>query len=326
MASLFRGETLPARGAFFFERNVGAMFTSKELHEQITAYVDSSIDTAAYRSKVEGTIGTAPEGRREYEAELAPKLVVRDKSARPASSNGVRGSLESGITKGGDAAPPTRVEPEPKVGFLAGFYADFVSSIGIVLALGLVGLGIYLLVGMGPSEPGKLVVAADDIDPAPAAKPRTTPENFLNQASKNFRSILRHELGVAIESSDAKEVLDYFKTEGVTSAVELLPVRATLVGGLVMKQGPGEALKSPHAIWQKGETLVYLWQIEESALQKGDVFYLTPDALEKLDKGEKMWQEFDGAQTLVAFKRGSQIFVVVANIDRTEFPGVIPGI
>ncbi len=300
------------------------MVTTKELHEQITEFVDSRVDATAYRSKVEGYIGESADGRKEYEAALAPKLQVRHRNDRSTpSSDGVRGSLEEGASGSRTAAAPI---VEPKVSFLVRFYADFVSSLGIVLAIGLVGIGIYLLVGKSTPDPEKLVVTADEIDATAPEKQRTTPENFLNQASKNFRSILRHELGVAVESSNPKEVLDYFKTEGVVTPPDILPVRATLVGGLVTKNGAGESLKTPHCIWQKGKTLVYLWEIAESALQKGDVFYLTPDALAKLDKGEKMWQEFDGDQTLVAFKRGSQIAIVVANLDRTELPQIVPGI
>lgn len=302
--------------------------TCKEIHDQITAYVDDRVDEASYRAKVRQHIEHCANCRREYEAELSTKLAVRRHSTRTRSPESLRAAVAHDIASqspDGPSAQPARPQ-RGSVSWLDHFAKDWMSPGGVTIALGIVAGAIWLLGDIGHSDdvvlPGQEVAAVGDS----AAPALPSPTNFLNQALRNFDAIKGGQLGLAYETAETADLVSYFRKEGVPYDARVPSVRLPLIGGVVSKHGPGQTTSLAHWVYAKGEDLVYFFEVPERDLRAGTIFYLTNDALDNLKKGEHLWQEFGPSSHLCAFEAGDRVYAVVSNLEKDQLRRIVPGL
>jgi hypothetical protein len=287
--------------------------TSKELHEEITAFVTDRVDEREYRAKVQQNVKSCPDCRASYERELVARLAARDRSGSPgAPSASPAGALDGTASSAAQraSAPGALRAHAGKPNWLDTFHTYYFSSFGIVLALVLVIGCAFLLYSHRPA-PGPLNAVHSDaavkVDGMPSA-----PENFFNRAAKNFDAMLAGKLGVDSKTEDQAELREYFKSNGVSYPVLFEPVRASLAGGLVSHHG-GQSFA--HLVYSKGETYLYLFEVPYAALASGNVVYVTPDVLKRLDGGETIWEEPLGSP-LAMYRKGDIVIAALSNASR----------
>jgi hypothetical protein len=206
-----------------------------------------------------------------------------------------------------NGAPQIREEPGggPGSSFLA-------SPVGMIVAALLVIGGLWVLI----DEPGSSASAIVDT-PAPAVSSdgttkKVVAENFFNKALQNFEAIRAGQLSPQISTGDSHELSESFKEKGVGYDVVYPHVAAPLVGGVVSNHGD---LHLAHIIYTKGEQVYYLFEVPQAELRKGEAIYVTKDVMDRLDHGEKVWQE-PGGELLVMFKKGEIVCAMVSNAPR----------
>lgn len=289
--------------------------TCKELHEEITAFVDNRVDEEEYRKKVQQHITYCPDCRAAYELELMTKLAARDRSARAAAPDSLRDSILEDV----DKISRERKEEIQRSNrsarrsdWLDAFFANYFSPIGIGIALLLViaGASVLLYQHRGLDVPAGLAKgggAPVKVNGVPSA-----PENFFNKAAKNFDAILAGQLDLEIKTEDSTELRSYFQSNGISYPVVFLPVRAPLAGGVISHHGKRNFA---HLVFTKGSTYLYIFEVPYDALVAGDIVYVTPDVLKRLDNGEHIWEEPLG-NPLVMYKRGGVVMAAVSNATR----------
>lgn len=285
--------------------------TCKEIHEQITAYVDDRVDEQEYRQKVQQHITYCPDCRAAYELELRTKMVVRQSAERAAASDALRQAISSGV----DAMSEDRRQEiahaaaaGQRGGLLDRFGEYFLSPAGVAVALLLVILGSYVLFVPAVSETGPVLVEGNgEVVPVPVAE---VPENFFNKAAQNFSAILEGKLTVQHPTKDRGDLNEYFRSNGIAYPVAFPQVRADLAGGVISQHG---ATKFAHLVYTVGDTIIYFFEVPHNALQKGDVVYVAPNVLADLEGGKQFWEEPNGTMRLVMYRSGDVIMAAVSN-------------
>jgi hypothetical protein len=287
--------------------------TSREIHEQITAYVDERVDEQEYRSKARQQVAPCPDCGEAYELELKTRLAVQERAPRPGSSDAPLGSIERGGDPVSEERAPSNGAPRTHEESSGPGGSFLTSPVGMIAAALLVIAGLWVLI----DEPGPS--ASDIVDtPAPAVSSDGTAkkvpaENFFNKALQNFEAIRAGQLSPQISTGDSHELSEAFKEKGVGYDVLYPRVAAPLIGGVVSNHG---ALHFAHIIYTKGEQVYYLFEVPQAELRKGDALYVTKDVMERLDHGEKVWQDPGGEQRLVMFKKGEIVCAMVSNAPR----------
>ncbi len=292
--------------------------TCKELHEEITAFVDNRVDEEEYRKKVREHITFCSDCRAAYERELATKIAARDRSGRAGAPDMLRAAILDDVDR---AAEERRQEAERRQRAIHGdptwldsFFARYFSPIGVVAALLLVIGGSAVLYMQSEDRPKLAHAPEGPIQQAPANGAAAVPENFFNKASNNFQAIEAGKLGLQVETSDPAELKSYFSSHGVGYPVVFTPVKAELAGGVVSNHG---RRNFAHLVFAEGKTLLYIFEVPYDALAAGDVVYVTPDVLKRLDGGEVIWEEPAGSQ-LAMFKQDGVVLAAVSNASRPE--------
>lgn len=304
----------------------GSTVTCREIHEQVTAYVDNRVDEQEYRAKLEQHISYCADCRKAYEMELMTKLVVRDRSARAEAPGGLRKAIEGGIDSIADerrSSQASATQASAERSFLDRLSPALLSPAGFVVAMVLIVAGVYLL-GHDSSEDKILAVGSGEVVVDTARPAIAGPENFINKASANFEAIRQQKLAVGYPTDNQQELTEYFKQQGIGYDAVIQPVRATLAGGVVSQHG---SRKFAHWVYTRGDSvLIYFFEVPRNSLQEGEVVYLTPDALERLDKGEKIWQEFGAGQQMVVYKIADLICAIVSNVPKEDLQQIVPGL
>ncbi|MDB5034846.1 MAG: hypothetical protein JWQ98_2087 [Chlorobi bacterium] len=295
--------------------------TCKEIHEQITAYVDNRVDEHEYREKVQQHIKYCPDCRAAYELELMTKTVVHDRAPRSVTPDGLRQSIagqvgalsderKSGILNGA---------AQPEQGWFDRFGDIFLSPVGVAIASILVIAGAWGV--FGGSKPQ---VAVLDSPPASvsAGDDKPHPDNFFNKANENYRAIADGHLVPQLATHDSRELTDFFKENGVGYGVIFLPARAPLTGGVVSNHGDAHFA---HLIYGGASTIYYVFEVPQATLKQGKVFYITDDIMQRLDRGEDIWEEPSADARLVMFKKGDIICAMVSNAPRASMEQFIGG-
>lgn len=304
--------------------------TCTELHEQITAFVDNRIDKAAHRERIEQHIEHCPECRREYESELLTKMVVRTRGGTARAPESLRAAIAEAIVRDESTTSP-RPGPAPTTNeasltWLERFRRDWVSPGRFLGATALVVVALWYLGLLGPQNDVVLPGTEATVAVGTATGTAPAPRNFLNQASRNLDAILRGSLTVTYESDRTDDLLEFFHDEGVPYASAFRTVRLPLLGGVVSTHGPNDDIKLAHWVYAKGDDVIYFFEIPESTLRRGSVFYLTTDALDRLHRGEELWEEFDARSTICAFEQGDRIVAIASNMDKADLRKAVPGL
>ncbi len=290
--------------------------TCKEIHEQITAYVDNRVDEQGYREKLRKHMQECKDCRAAYERELLTKIVIRERAQQAETPESVRKAISDGIdaiASESAAEPATR---RRKAGWLELFAEDFLSPVGIGIAAVLVIIGFMTLINT-PESLDDASTVADGLVPQESSSSDSRPagpENYFNKAADNFSAIVRGQLTLQFESSDPEEVRQFFADNGVTYTILFPETSAQLTGGVVSEHG---ATRYAHLLYTSGEnTLLYLFEVPESSLSEGKTVYVTPDVLERLQQGEQIWQEPQAGQPLVMYEADDLVIAAVSNTSR----------
>jgi hypothetical protein len=289
--------------------------TCQELHEQISAYVDNRVDAVEYRRKIEQHISYCPECRAAYQAELATKMVVRDRYSRMPASESLRrniaGSLDSLSALEREEAERAR-PPLRRGDWIDRFAADYLSPTGIVVALLLV-LGGAGLIVLFPRTGQSPVLSGGTGGPVVDTAAGGHSQNFFNKAEDNFQAIVDGKLHLQLATQKPEELQQYFKQNGVGYDVRFTQVRAPLAGGVVSQHGK---TRFAHMVYTSGDTILYVFEVPHDALVRGDIVYVTSDVLERLDKGEDIWIEPMPNRSLVMIKRDGVMMAVAGNVPK----------
>jgi hypothetical protein len=296
--------------------------TCQEIHDQITAFVDDRIEEEEYRHKVQQHIKVCSDCRTAYEMELLTKLAV-SKHGKPASAPAsLRKSIASGVDQL-DAERRQQIEKSRPTASANDSWFDriavgFLSPAGIGIAVVLVIAGAFGLLYAPAATPTDQVVEQPAVPEPVQWKRPDNPVNFINAASHNYDLIQAGELTVQHQTADPKELEEFFKENGVSYPVLSEIVRAPLAGGVVSNHRVTQEQTEhfAHLVYAKDDMIFYVFEVPVEDLKEGSVVYLTEDMLERLDNGEKFWEQPTPTRTLVMFKQGDIVTVMVANANR----------
>jgi hypothetical protein len=298
--------------------------TCKDIHEQITAFVDHRIDEAEYREKVQQHLNYCPDCRAVYEMELLAKLAVQHHTARVPTPESLRRSIAGGVEEM-ERARLAEIEARHQVGaepdWLDRFARHYLSPAGIGIALVLVTLGSWFL--FDPFVAGTDPIV--DATPAPPVQINTTASssavNLFNQAAENFEAIERRQLSVQFQTSDPERLAGFFRENGVAYPVRFAPVSLPLAGGVVSTHG---STRLAHLIYLNGDTIVYIFEVPVDLLDRRDIVYVSDDVLQRLHRGEHIWESPARGESTLMVRQERVVMAVVANLDRPAFERVVP--
>jgi hypothetical protein len=297
--------------------------TQKEIHEQITAYVNERVDEQEYRKKIEGQIKECPECRTSFEEELKARMVERPGGRQSFSTDAAGETLDGKsrqLPSGHDSAAKSH-QPDGDESWLSRFSANYVSSGGIIFALLLVigGVGLLVYTPGGGGAPEKSFVVAEGA-PVIDTSTSTRPQNYFNKASKNFQAIRDGKFPLGVEATDNAMLKQYFQQQKLGYDVQFPTVTIPLAGGVVSQHG---STRLAHMLYTKADTMIYVFEVPEGLLRQGNVMYVTDDVMQRLTAGEKIWVEESGTHSQVTYKQGDVIFNVTSNVPRTTLYGLL---
>lgn len=297
--------------------------TCKDIHEQITAFVDDRIDEAEYREKVQQHLEYCPDCRSVYEMELLTKLAVKHHTSRVPTPDALRRSIASGVEqleKERLAEIESRRAPLPEPDWLDRFARQYLSPAGIAIALVLVMVGTGLLFdpfGTGAAE----VVDQTPVDKGITPSGKRVAVNLFNQAADNFHAIENEQLTLQLKSSNPEELSEFFRENGVSYPVRFAKVSLPLAGGVVSNHG---STRLAHLVYLDGETIVYIFELPAELLDRRELFYVSDDVLNRLRSGEHIWDVPAAGESTLVMRHDAVVMAVVANLDRAAFERVVP--
>lgn len=307
--------------------------TCKDIHEQITAFVDDRIDEVEYREKVQQHIEYCPDCRSVYEMELLTKLAVKHHTSRVPTPDALRRAIASEVEQIEKQRLAEIELQRPGVDttdWIDRFARQYLSPVGIGLALVLVSAASYLLVdpfasGFGPIGSDPVVEqpsgSADPGNADPGSESGAVAVNFFNKAAENFRAIESRQLGVQFESSNPEELATFFRENGVSYPVRFANVTLPLVGGVVSSHG---STRLAHLVYLDRDTIVYIFEIPVALLDRREIFYVSEDVLNRLRSGEQIWDANASGVSTLMLRQDAVVLAVVANLDRASFERVVP--
>jgi hypothetical protein len=141
-------------------------------------------------------------------------------------------------------------------------------------------------------------------------------ENMFVQASSNFNSILSGKLAPQIVTDDADNIKKFFTANGVKYSAHIPKCEKWKILGAVVSEAGGE--KFAHHVYanDKGK-LVYLFQVDESYLNKSEVIKLSEHMMKYLDEGN-CYIIVKNDQTTLMRKMDNNICAIVSNASKTE--------
>jgi len=293
--------------------------THQELHEQVAAFVDDRVDEQQYRAKVQGQIAYCPECGAAYEREVTTGTVVRERSDAAPAPDSLRRSIATELDRidGRRGADGGR---RSSGGFLGRIAARNRSPIIPSLACILFLAGAFQLWRSSTAE--TIVAIPKSALPPPAiASNSKAPANFFNFASATFQAIREKKLGVQVRTDDPAELAAFFKEKGVEYDVPVPHLGLPLAGGFVTAASKGGSLA--HIVYSSGDRILYLLQVPYDRILKEEGVYMTRDVLDRLDAGDRIWEEPTYNTPISVGKSGTMVVAAVANVPRSEMEGLI---
>ncbi len=304
--------------------------TTSELNDEITAYVHNRVDENEYRLKAQHAENECADCGVQFEAEVERRLqssVDADKGTRaqlphavgdgqPSADSGGRGPSSNGVDQ------PTHGRT-----WIARFESDWMSSGGVVIALAAIAGSLWVLGVFTPSKeavlPGQELVEGEGVTKPVLA----SPINVLNQTTKNLQAVKRGELSVEHAEEDPVALREYFMEEGVGYGTDIPKASLPLSGGFVTAHlDKGKERKFAHWVYTREDERIVVFALPAAVLAEGTLFYLTPDALARLDSGERLWEDFGDGGTLCALRKGDVVYVVSSTLDMSDLRSSYPGL
>lgn len=267
-----------------------------ELKYQITALIDGEIGSQAEVDAIRRQIELDPELKREYEILLFTKSLVRTKCKFHPTPEKLK-------TKIINQTKPSETKTIVSISFLKNILSRPAYAITAVAAVILLAL-VFLL------------SRSSDIDPVELASEQQGENNMFIQATNNFKNIIDGKLAPQIITDDANNVKDFFMKSGVEYYTCVPEIKDWKILGAVVSQEDNE--KFAHHVYANEQgKFIYLYQVYESCLSKGDKLYLSKKLIEYLDKGNCFFSSKDN-NTILLKKIDGNICAIVSNTSQTE--------
>ncbi len=270
-------------------------YVPNDLRERITALIDGQITSESERSDVEAFLASSEEARMQQRVEsaLVGMLHERREALRERIPADVERRIRLALIEQPEASPSLWQR-------IVGVFARPLVSIPI-LATGIAVAAIF-------------VVQQQPQVSEPSAVNRSPLVDLQAQAYANFESIVRGELTVAVASESEQEVRSWFKNNGVTYDVQFPSIEATLVGGVVSTH---EHKKFAHLVYNVGNHLVYMFEVDEASLASRDVA-LDTGIVDGLAHGKWHWEERLDTGTLFIWKSNNVVCAAVSDLRTDE--------
>lgn len=267
-----------------------------ELKYQLTALIDGELTDKSKEVELQSLIASNPDFQREYEVLRFTKSLVQ----RKCTFHSVPEKLKQRITK--KIKPVENPLPKP-LEFLKNIFSQ--PAIVVSGALALILIAIILVLNQNSKN------EIPDL-----ASEQYGSDNMFIQASSNFNSILTGKLAPQILTDDADNIKRFFAASGVKYSTEIPECREWKIAGAVVSEAGGE--KFAHHVYSNDEgKLIYLFQVDESCLNKNEELKLSENMIEYLDKGNCYSTTKENFTTLMK-KMGNNICAVVSNASKTE--------
>lgn len=257
----------------------------------IAALVDGEIKDNDEKKRLREKIDSDPELKFEYFVQSSVKNLVSDRFRVSPAPLQVRKKLERKI------APAERSGLISK--FLPHIYFDnpvvaWGSTVVLILAVALIMFNRTL-----PPEYKNF-----------AAEQKGS-SNMYIQAVNNFESILAGKLSPQFTSDDPDRIKEFFTEHGVAYTTYVPEIKNWKLVGAVVSADHGQ--KFAHHVYSiPGGKLVYLFQVDESEVEKHDFLSLTDDLISYLNTG-KCYETSQGNLVILLTRVKENIFAVVSN-------------
>ncbi len=267
-----------------------------ELKYQITALIDGEISSQAEADAIRRQIELDPELKREYEILLFTKSLVKSKCKFHPTPEKLKARIIKQIK-------PAETKPIVPFSFLQNIFSR--PAYAITAAAAVILLALVLLLSR-----------SSDIDPVELASEQQGENNMLVQAANNFNSIIAGKLAPQIITDDANNVKDFFVKSGVEYSTCVPAIKDWRILGAVVSQEDNEKF-AHHVYTNEQGKLIYLYQVYESCLSKGEKLHLSKKLIEYLDQGNCFFSSKDN-NTILLKKIEGNICAIVSNTSQTE--------
>ena len=269
---------------------------NNELKYQLTALIDGELHDESKSAELKKLIETNPDLKREYEILRFTKTLVQKKCTFHSAPEKLKQRIAKKIR------PVENTLPQP-LEFLKNIFSQPAFAISGALALILVAVILVISQSSNKEIPD---LAAEQYGS----------ENMFIQASSNFNSIVTGKLAPQIVTDDAENIKKFFSANGVEYSTQIPNCENWKILGAVVSEAGGE--KFAHHVYanDKGK-LVYLFQVDESYLNKSEVIKLSEHMMKYLDEGNCYITSKDDQITLMK-KMDNNICAVVSNASKDE--------
>lgn len=264
--------------------------------EMITALVDGEIQEKSLQEEVLQAIASDKSLAVDYKIQLLVKNLIRDKVKVKPTPDYIREKILGSI------ASQLNIKESRKSFFTELFEKPaftFATAVVVILAIVLILF----------NRPGNVETKNFAIE-------QSGSDNMFVQAKNNFQSIVEGKLAPQLVSSNPDEIKNFFAAQGVKYQTYIPNISDWKLVGAVVSEDKGEKF-AHHVYVDKNNNLIYLFQVDESYLNKNKIISLSNDLVNYLDQGHCYTTVSDGKVTLLT-KENNNIFAVVSNADLSE--------
>lgn len=263
--------------------------------ERLTAYLDQELN-AQERKELEQEVAGDDRLRRGLALEHGVRSLLRDRkeSLRERVPVDVERSIRLALAREVSAA----TQPQP-----ASFWVTLVAAfrrpmVAIPTAVAAVALVTMLLTDR--STPPPFAVMSPRVD--------------LYEASyANFSRIVKGDITLVKATSDAAELQQFFRKEGVQYEVFFPEISAELKGGVVSDHG---GLKFAHLVYGVGDHLVYIFEVDEASIEQ-NLVSMRETVTQDLAQSRWHWEERQGFGTMFVWESNNIVCSAVSDL-RTQ--------
>lgn len=269
---------------------------NKELKYHLTALIDGELSDVSIRTELEKLIASDPSFKEDYSVLKFTKSLVQQKCVMRETPEKLKRKIVRKIK------PVENTLPQP-LEFLKNIFARPVFAVSGAVVLVLLFL-LFFINRNSTKETSNL------------AAEQTGTENMFVQAENNFLGIVEGKLTPQIYSDDEEEIKNFFSEHGVKYSTQIPKCKNWKLVGAVVSESCGE--KFAHHVYanDKGE-LVYVFQVDESYLKKGEAVKLSEHMIEYLDEGN-CYISTKNTQTTLMKKMDNNICAIVSNAPEYE--------
>jgi len=269
---------------------------NNELKYQLTALIDGELTDKAKEIELKNILQVNSDFQREYEILRFTKSLVQRKCKFHIASEKLKQKIIRKIK------PVENPLPQP-FKFLQDIFSKPAFAITGALALILIAVVLFF------NQPSKNEILDLSSEQNGAA-------NMFVQASSNFNNILTGKLTPQIVTEDEVKIKEFFSTHGVKYSTQIPKCKQWKILGAVISDAGGEKLAHHVYSNDKGK-LIYLFQVEESCINKNELVKLSEHMMEYLDKGN-CYISTKGNCTTLMKKMNNNICAIVSNTSESE--------